>query len=127
LSTETARAVLPPQYSRQDAVFNLQRAALLVAAIQNGRAETLAEAMRDRLHQPYRAPLIPGLAEVLRLEKVPGLLGVALSGAGPSVVAFCKGSVEEVGKAVADCFGRQGMGSRVLPLLPDQHGLLVER
>lgn len=127
LATEAARAALPMQYARRDAVFNVQRAALLLAALQAGRSELLAEAMRDRLHQPYRTPLVPGFAEVLKLENVPGLLGAALSGAGPSVVAFCQGNAAEVGKAVGDCFRRRGIGAQVLPLPMDQDGLVVEK
>lgn len=126
LSTEAARAALPQQYSRRDAVFNVQRVALFLAALQSSRADLLKEAMRDRLHQPYRAPLIPGFAEALKLEGVPGLLGVALSGAGPSIIAFCDGHAIEVGKAIADCFRRKGIPAeaKLLPIAP--HGLAVE-
>jgi homoserine kinase len=126
LATEAARAALPGQYARRDAVFNLQRVALLLAALQSGRSDALAEAMRDRLHQPYRAPLIPGFSDVMKLEKVPGLLGAALSGAGPSVVAFCRDNAAEVGRAIADCFHRKGIAAQVLPLAVDHSGLLVE-
>jgi homoserine kinase len=126
LATEAARAALPENYARRDAVFNLQRLALMFAAFQSGRSDALAEAMRDRLHQPYRAPLIPGFAEVLKLQNVPGLLGVALSGAGPSVVAFCRGAAETAGKAIADCFRRHGISAQALPLPVDQTGLLAE-
>jgi homoserine kinase len=108
-------------------VFNVQRVALLLAALQAGRSDLLAEAMRDRLHQPYRGPLLPGLSEILRLRNLPGLLGVALSGAGPSVVAFCKGHAEEVGAAVAACFGAQNIGAQVHRLATDHEGLQVER
>lgn len=91
LATARARAALPLQFSRQDAVFNLQRATLLVAAISSwdvsGNATALRVALADRWHQPYRAPLVPGLSEALKLD-CPGLYGVALSGAGPSIIAF---------------------------------------
>ena len=127
LSTEAARAALPQQYSRRDAVYNVQRAALFVAALQSGRAELFKEAMRDRLHQPYRAPLVPGFSDALKLENVPGLLGVALSGAGPSVVAFCQGHAEEAGKAVGDCFRRKGIPAEVKHLPIDTTGLVVEK
>ncbi|MBI2820305.1 MAG: homoserine kinase [Acidobacteria bacterium] len=126
LSTEAARAALPQQYSRRDAVFNVQRATLFVAALQAGRADLLKEAMRDRLHQPYRAALVPGFGDALKLEDVPGLLGVALSGAGPSIVAFCNGRADEVGKAVGDCFRRKGIPADVKPLPIDPNGLVVE-
>jgi len=126
LSTEAARAVLPQQYSRRDAVFNVQRAALFIAALQSGHPELLKEAMRDRLHQPYRAPLVPGFAEALKLENVPGLLGVALSGAGPSIIAFCDGDAGAAGKAVGDCFRRKGIPAEVMPLAVDTTGSLLE-
>src|SRR6266567_3712622 len=87
LSTEKARAVLPQTYSRKDAVYNIQRSALTVAALATGNWPLVREAMRDRIHQPYRAPLIPGFEEILALE-TPGLLGIALSGAGPTVFAL---------------------------------------
>ncbi|BCS33720.1 homoserine kinase [Luteitalea sp. TBR-22] len=89
LLTKTARAVLPAQVSRGDAIFNVQRVALLMQAVATGRTDVLRDAFEDRLHQPYRAALVPGLEAVLALE-VPGKLGAFLSGAGPSV-AVCVG------------------------------------
>ncbi len=127
LSTEAARAALPQQYSRRDAVFNVQRVALLLAALREGNTKVLAEAMQDRLHQPYRALLVPGFQEVLRLRNVPGLLGVALSGAGPSVVAFCNDQPAEVGEAIAACFRRHQVTAEVRRLAVDSEGLVVER
>src|SRR5207248_877620 len=104
LSTEKARSVLPQTYSRKDAVYNIQRSALTVAALATGNWPMLREAMRDRIHQPYRAPLIPGLEEILALE-TPGLLGVALSGAGPTVLALADPArAEAVGLAIAAVF-----------------------
>jgi homoserine kinase len=107
--TEAARAVVPATVSRQDAVFNIQRAALFVAALYERRYELIREAMRDRLHQPYRAPLVPGLEEVLQLENVPGLIGVALSGSGPTVLALATSHFEQVAKAIAACFELRGI------------------
>ena len=82
LPTSKARAVLPSGYSREDAVFNVQRAALLIAALATGTTSVFPAAIEDRFHQPYREALVPGLHEILRL-RAPGLLGCALSGAGP--------------------------------------------
>jgi homoserine kinase len=127
LSTTAARAALPAQYSRQDAVFNVQRVALLLAALADGRADLFREAMRDRLHQPYRAPLIPGLEDILRLRDVPGLLGVALSGAGPSVIAFCSGHADEIGAAMVACFRAKNIAARARRLAVDTEGVVVER
>lgn len=127
LSTSAARAALPVQFSLQDSVFNVQHAALLVAALAQGRTDLIAEAMRDRLHQPYRAPLIPGLEEALQLRGLPGLLGVALSGAGPSVVAFCSGHAEEVGTAIVACFRAKQIQARARVLPVDADGVVAER
>jgi homoserine kinase len=86
LATEKARAVLPQQVSRKDAVANLQRASLLTAAFALGRSDWLSEAMGDTLHQPYRAELCPLLPPLLPLAGTLGVMGVALSGAGPAVL-----------------------------------------
>ncbi|MBB6099433.1 homoserine kinase [Deinobacterium chartae] len=88
LLTEHARGVLPDSYSRQDAVFQLSHAALLGAALASGELELLAEATRDRLHQPYRAPLIPGLAPILEEAPRRGALAACLSGAGPTALVL---------------------------------------
>ena len=109
LSTEKARAVLPHTYSRKDAVYNIQRSALTIAALTTGDLSILREAMRDRIHQPFRAPLIPGLEEILEMS-TPGLLGVALSGAGPTVLAFANAEdAERIGEAIAAVFGKHGV------------------
>ncbi len=86
LSTKKARALLPATYSREDAVANVQATALLVAAFSQGRSELLRTAMQDRLHQPYRMQACPLLQLLLPLIENPAILGVALSGAGPSVL-----------------------------------------
>lgn len=88
LSTEEARRVLPANYSRADAVINIQNSMLLLAAFTQGRRDLLAAALADRIHQPYRAPLCPLLPALQELGGSPGILGVALSGAGPSVLMF---------------------------------------
>ena len=87
LHTTEARAVLPDQVSLAAAVANLQRALLLVRALETRQFEDIREALKDRWHQPARAPLVPGLPEALALDH-PSILGAFLSGAGPSVVAL---------------------------------------
>lgn len=86
LSTTTSRAKLPETYAREDAVGNLQRVAVLTAAFASGRGDLLAGAMRDTLHQPYRSAVCPLLRPLLPLAGEDGILGVALSGAGPAVL-----------------------------------------
>lgn len=88
LSTEKARRVLPARYSRQDAVTNVQNSMLLLAALLQGRRDLLSAALQDRIHQPYRAPLCPLLPAIQALVGKSGVLGAALSGAGPSVLIF---------------------------------------
>jgi homoserine kinase len=92
LSTQKARALLPEKYSRADAVANIQATALLVSAFALGRSDLLHVAMRDRIHQPYRLEACPLLARLLPLSGSSGILGVALSGAGPSVLLLIDGS-----------------------------------
>ncbi len=91
LATEKARALLPASYSREDAVANVQATALLIAAFAQGRGDLLRTAMQDRLHQPYRMEACPLLPLLLPLAEAPGVLGVALSGAGPSVLLIAEG------------------------------------
>lgn len=86
LATEKARALLPASYPRADAVANVQHTALLVSAFALDRPDLLGVAMQDRLHQPYRMKACPLLARLLRLAGQSGVLGVALSGAGPGVL-----------------------------------------
>ena len=109
--------------SRADAVHNLQRTALFVAALEERRYELLWDAMQDRLHQTARQSLIPGLAEALAMPRMPGLLGVALSGAGPSVIALATDRFDEIGKAIARCFEKHGLAPTVRHLEAAQEGL----
>ncbi|MDR3744618.1 MAG: homoserine kinase [Acidobacteriaceae bacterium] len=98
LATEKARALLPVNYSRADAVANVQRTALLISAFALGRGDLLRVAMQDRLHQPYRMEVCPLLPLLLPMAGEPGVLGVALSGAGPGVllVVEAKAAVDEI-------------------------------
>lgn len=86
--TEKARRVLPTRVDRKDAIFNAAHVALFLSAIKEKRYDLLGEAMGDRLHQPYRAALVPGLMDVIAAARRAGAYGAALSGAGPTVLAF---------------------------------------
>ena len=113
LPTSEARAALPACYSKEDAVFNVQRAALLVAALAAGSTAAFPAALEDRFHQPYRAALVPGLADILKL-RAPGLLGCALSGAGPSILVFYERGYEAVCDLVRQIFQLHGRRAEVL-------------
>lgn len=95
LPTADSRAALPPSYSREDAVFNVQRTGLLVGAFAARRMDLLSTALCDRMHQPFRCSLVPGLREALTL-RAPGLFGCVLSGAGPSILVFHERGQEQV-------------------------------
>ena len=125
LETKRARAVLPDHVSFSDAVFNVQRAAFLMAQVVQGRRDGVREAMADRLHQPYRSDLLPGLDEILDMSDRPGLIGVALSGAGSTVVAFADSSAVEIGESIRAVFARHGLASEVRLLKADNLGLTV--
>ncbi len=102
LSTNHARAALPASYTRADAVANIQAAVLLGLAFAQGRGDLLRIAMQDRIHQPYRAAICPLLPPLMPLAGENGILGVALSGAGPSVLVVVENeeSVEEASAAI---------------------------
>jgi len=125
LPTKKSRAVLPAQVPRDDAVENLQRSALFVAAIEARRYDLIWDAMQDRLHQHYRQKLIPGLAEVLAIPQMPGLLGLALSGAGPSVVALATAGFDEIGKTIAGRFEHAGLAATIRFLEVAQDGISI--
>jgi homoserine kinase len=113
LPTSTARSVLPESYSRADAVFNVQRAALLIAALAAGSTTAFPAALEDRFHQPYREALVPGLHDILKL-RAPGLLGCTLSGAGPSILVFFERGYEGVCDLVRQIFRLNGHDSETL-------------
>ncbi|MDI6815707.1 MAG: homoserine kinase [Actinomycetota bacterium] len=94
LETKKARSVLPASVTMADAVFNISRSSILVAAFLEGRPDMLRDATEDRLHQPYRSPLVPGMDRVIEaLSSYPDI-GVALSGAGPSILSLIARSKE---------------------------------
>lgn len=127
LATTRARAALSTQVSHADAVHNLQRAALFSAALEEHRYDLLWEAMRDRLHQQRRQSFVPGLADALATPQQPGLLGLALSGAGPSVLALAQDHFDELGMTIAQCFQRYGIETTIRQLDVDESGRQIKR
>lgn len=126
-STAEARAVLPATVSRQDAVFNVQRVALLLAALQAGRLDVLPLALEDRLHEPYRLRLFPWMPSVVAAARGAGAAGCVLSGAGPSLLAVVAGggAAAPVARAMEDALGKAGIGGRAQPLDVDRDGAVV--
>jgi homoserine kinase len=125
LPTSHARSVLPDCYPRSDAIFNVQRAALLMAAIATGSTSAFPAALEDKFHQPYRAALVPGLDDILKL-RAPGMLGCALSGAGPSILVFYERGYEQVCDLVRQVFALHGHASEVLLAPVAECGFLLQ-
>lgn len=125
LSTRMAREVLPEKVSRQDAIFNIGRASLLVAALCKGNEYFLRQSFEDVLHQPYRAELVPGMMEVFAAARNAGALGATLSGAGPCLMAYVlerDRCAREVGEAMVEAFRKNGVNAKALVLNLDTRG-----
>ena len=128
VATDQSRAALPEAVPFEDAVFDVARAALLVAGLERERFDVLAEAMDDRLHQPYRLDSIPGAREAIRRARESGAKGAALSGSGPAVLALCdrrERKMEAVARAMEAAFEEAGVPAECLVLSPDNDGARV--
>jgi len=121
-ATAEARAVLPPTYSRADAVFNVQRVALLLAALQAGRVDLLGHALDDRIHQPYRLRLFPWMPAVVDAARAVGALGCVLSGAGPSLLAAVRDDADVVARSMEAALAAAGVRGRASALAVDTEG-----
>lgn len=128
LSTRVARQVLPKSISIKDAVFNIGRASMLVAALMQGKENFLATAFDDALHQPYRTKLVPGMQEVFQAAKKAGALGVCLSGAGPCLMAFSAAQKQlenEIAVAMVQAFKKNEVQAAAMILDLDTRGAYV--
>ncbi len=124
VSTNKARKVLPNTYSRNDVLHTLQRTALLAATCFSGKFDLFPELFDDRLHQPYRQALVPGISRCLKYRHE-GLLGVAISGSGSSVLAFTKSHEAEIARNLQASFFSDGVASEVLITCADNTGAVV--
>jgi homoserine kinase len=120
--TKQARAILPERVPRGDAIYNISRAIMVTEALRTGDLELLGKAMTDRLHQPYRIPLIPGAQTAMEEARRAGAAAVALSGAGPSLIAFTAKRDDIIGAAMRRAFENAGMRARVFNLVPTSQG-----
>jgi homoserine kinase len=119
--TRRARKALPHQVKMKDAVHNISRAVLVAEAFRTGDLSLLREAMSDALHQPYRLPLIPGARAAMRAVQAEGA-AVALSGAGPSLIAFSSQAEAGLGEAMKRAFKNAGLHARIFPLRVCEEG-----
>jgi len=131
LPTKQARAALPKRIPMRDAVHNISRAVLVTEAFRNGDLNLLGKVMTDTMHQPYRLPLIPGAHDAMEAAKAAGADAVALSGAGPSLIAFSKtGSGipqgDTIGESMKRAFESAGLQARILNLKVSTTGAILE-
>jgi homoserine kinase len=124
--TRQARDALPEEVRRKDAIYNIGRAVLVAEAFRTGDLSLLDEAMTDKLHQPYRMPLIPGAQAALDAMKRAGASAVALSGAGPSLIAFSSKRERSIGEAGRRAFAESGLRARFFELKISPDGALVQ-
>ena len=120
--TAEARALLPRSIPREDAVFNVQRVALLLAGLQTALPAALTVALEDRLHQPYRLKLFPWMPEIAAAARAAGALGCVLSGAGPSLLAVVAGDGTSVARAMEEAARRAGVPGKARALDVDAAG-----
>ncbi len=128
LSTRLARKVLPKNVSMKDAIFNISRASMLVAALVKGNEKLLPFAFDDALHQPYRKKLVPGMTEVFDAAKSAGALGAAISGAGSCLIAFTTAQShleEKIASAMVAAFKAHDVKSKALILNVDGRGAQI--
>jgi homoserine kinase len=130
VSTAKARDVLPTEYSRKDLVFNMQRLALLTTALGESPPDSdmIYRAMQDKIHQPYRKTLIPGLTEILQSvtpQSHPGLLGICLSGAGPTILALATDNFNTIADHLIGEFKKESITCDWKLLQPAEEGTTV--
>ena len=125
LSTSKARSVLPKKISHADAVFNVSRAALMISAILTGDYEKLSAATEDRLHQPYRLPLVPEMDKIFYNARLNGASGVFLSGAGPSIIAIYEERADGFITGMKNFFQKIHAKWDIITLAPDNEGAAV--
>ena len=125
LSTHKARQVLPTSIDIKDAVFNISRVALLIGALCKGEFHHLRHALEDKIHQPYRQHLIPGMQQVFNAAIAKGAYGAAISGAGPCLIAFSEANCDDIGIAMVEAFANNKINANYVVLNIDPDGAKV--
>lgn len=125
--TTTARAALPDGYTKADAIFNIGRAMLVAEALRGGDDNMLKLAMNDRIHEPYRMPVIPGAVEAKNAALEAGAVCVCLSGAGPGMIAFAREGYDRIGRALKQGFADAGLHARYWVLDATSQGTHIGR
>ncbi len=125
LKTKKAREVLPNRLHLKDVVYNLTRASYLVGSFAKNDFENIQWAFHDRLHQPARKKLIPGLNDIIESANRTGAYGCFLSGAGPSVVALCSKNEEKIGKTICDIWKKHGINAKFFFTGIDNYGTKI--
>ena len=125
LSTQKARDILPKTVDFADAIYNISRSSLLVASVATGKLDMLPLAMKDKLHQPYRSTLIPGFNDVVEAATSAGALSIALSGAGPTIAAYCLNNMDQVGSRMQEVFNQHDIPCKIKVLGADLDGATV--
>lgn len=123
--TRQARAILPRQVDRKDAIYNISRAVMVTEALRTGDLDLLGKTMTDALHQPYRIPLIPGAQAAMEAGRRAGAAAVALSGAGPSLIAFSPKEDPAIGAGMKRAFEAAGLAARIFELGTSYEGAEV--
>ncbi|MFC1555745.1 homoserine kinase [candidate division KSB1 bacterium] len=126
VSTSDGRKILPKNYPLKDAVYNMQRVALMMDAVRSRDFELMSLLVGDRLHQRYRAKLIPGLQEILAFEPGNGLIGTVLSGSGPTVCALAAYNSEKIGARMKKVFRQLNINAEIKHLKADNSGVLIK-
>ena len=127
LLTELARSVLPKEINFKDAVYNIQKSAQLITAITNGKEDIMRSALKDRIHQPYREKLIPGMVDIIeKLREEQNVLGCVLSGAGPTLAVITKGdNIDNVKQIVHKIWYDLDIKYQIMTFDPTNQGATV--
>ena len=128
VSTKKARAAIPKEVAFSDAVYNLGHAAYMALSLQQGDISGFGAMLNDRLHQPYRFPLISGAEDVVEAAVAAGAIGCVISGSGPTMISFTEDDdilLDNIAGAMQEAFAHNGVDSRILTLPMDNEGTVV--